>query len=47
MVATAVGKTVSLPPDLARDAEEAARAEGKTPWPADGDRHGVGPDRSL
>ena len=30
MVATAVRKTISLPPDLARDAEETARAEGKT-----------------
>jgi Arc/MetJ-type ribon-helix-helix transcriptional regulator len=27
---TAVKKTISLPPDLARDAEEQARAEGKT-----------------
>ena len=30
MVATAVRKTISLPPDLARDAEATARAEGKT-----------------
>lgn len=30
MVATAVRKTISLPPDLARDTEEMARAEGKT-----------------
>ena len=30
MVATAVRKTISLPPDLARDTEETARAEGKT-----------------
>ena len=29
MTAT-VRKTISLPPDLARDAEETARAEGKT-----------------
>lgn len=27
---TAVKKTISLPPDLAREAEEAARAEGKS-----------------
>ena len=27
---TAVKKTISLPPDLAREAEEIARAEGKT-----------------
>ena len=27
---TAVKKTISLPPDLAREAEELARAEGKT-----------------
>lgn len=27
---TAVRKTISLPPDLARDAEALARAEGKT-----------------
>ena len=27
---TAVKKTISLPPDLARDAESLARAEGKT-----------------
>ena len=27
---TAVRKTISLPPDLARDVEETARAEGKT-----------------
>jgi metal-responsive CopG/Arc/MetJ family transcriptional regulator len=27
---TAVKKTVSLPPELAREAEEAARNEGKT-----------------
>ena len=27
---TAVKKTISLPPDLARDAEALARAEGKT-----------------
>ena len=27
---TAVKKTISLPPDLARDAEAVARAEGKT-----------------
>jgi hypothetical protein len=27
---TAVKKTISLPPELARDAEETARAEGKT-----------------
>lgn len=27
---TAVRKTISLPPDLAREAEEQARAEGKT-----------------
>lgn len=30
MMATAVRKTISLPPDLARDTEETARAEGKT-----------------
>lgn len=30
MVAAAVRKTISLPPDLARDTEETARAEGKT-----------------
>ena len=30
MMTTAVRKTISLPPDLARDAEETARAEGKT-----------------
>ena len=30
MMATAVRKTISLPPDLARDTEEMARAEGKT-----------------
>ena len=30
MVTTAVRKTISLPPDLARDIEETARAEGKT-----------------
>lgn len=29
-VPTAVKKTISLPPDLARAAEEMARAEGKT-----------------
>jgi predicted transcriptional regulator len=29
-VSTAVKKTISLPPDLAREAEELARAEGKT-----------------
>lgn len=29
-MATAVKKTISLPPDLARDAEALARAEGKT-----------------
>jgi hypothetical protein len=29
-VSTAVKKTISLPPELARDAEEQARAEGKT-----------------
>jgi predicted transcriptional regulator len=29
-MATAVKKTISLPPDLAREAEELARAEGKT-----------------
>jgi hypothetical protein len=29
-VSTAVKKTISLPPDLARDAEEQAKAEGKT-----------------
>ena len=27
---TAVKKTISLPPELAREAEETARAEGKT-----------------
>ena len=27
---TAVKKTISLPPDLAREAEEVARSEGKT-----------------
>lgn len=27
---TAVKKTISLPPDLAREAEEVARAEGKS-----------------
>ena len=27
---TAVKKTISLPPDLAREAEEIARSEGKT-----------------
>lgn len=27
---TAIKKTISLPPDLARDAESLARAEGKT-----------------
>jgi len=27
---TAVKKTISLPPELAREAEEIARAEGKT-----------------
>ncbi len=27
---SAVKKTISLPPDLAREAEETARAEGKT-----------------
>ena len=27
---TAVRKTISLPPELAREAEEVARAEGKT-----------------
>jgi hypothetical protein len=30
MATTAVKKTISLPPELARDAEETARAEGKT-----------------
>lgn len=30
MPAAAVKKTISLPPDLAREAEERARAEGKT-----------------
>ena len=30
MATTAVRKTISLPPDLARDVEETARAEGKT-----------------
>lgn len=29
-MSTAVKKTISLPPELARDAEEQARAEGKT-----------------
>jgi metal-responsive CopG/Arc/MetJ family transcriptional regulator len=29
-VGTAVKKTISLPPDLAREAEEIARTEGKT-----------------
>ena len=29
-MATAVKKTISLPPDLARAAEQMARAEGKT-----------------
>lgn len=29
-MATAVKKTISLPPELARDAEELAKAEGKT-----------------
>ncbi len=29
-MATAVKKTISLPPDLARDAEATARSEGKT-----------------
>jgi predicted transcriptional regulator len=29
-MSTAVKKTISLPPDLARDAEEQAQAEGKT-----------------
>ncbi|MFA7095267.1 MAG: ribbon-helix-helix protein, CopG family [Gammaproteobacteria bacterium] len=29
-MASAVKKTISLPPDLAREAEEIARAEGKT-----------------
>ena len=29
-MATAVKKTISLPPELAREAEEIARAEGKT-----------------
>jgi metal-responsive CopG/Arc/MetJ family transcriptional regulator len=29
-VGTAVKKTISLPPDLAREAEEVARSEGKT-----------------
>jgi predicted transcriptional regulator len=29
-MSTAVKKTISLPPDLARDAEEQAKAEGKT-----------------
>ena len=29
-MATAVKKTISLPPDLAREAEDIARAEGKT-----------------
>ena len=30
MMTATVRKTISLPPDLARDAEETARAEGKT-----------------
>jgi hypothetical protein len=30
MATTAVKKTISLPPELARDAEETARAQGKT-----------------
>jgi hypothetical protein len=30
MPVRAVKKTISLPPDLARDAEKTARAEGKT-----------------
>ena len=30
MPRTAIKKTISLPPELARDAEEIARAEGKT-----------------
>lgn len=29
-MATALKKTISLPPDLAREAEEVAREEGKT-----------------
>ena len=29
-MASAVKKTISLPPELAREAEETARAEGKT-----------------
>ena len=29
-MSTVVKKTISLPPDLAREAEELARAEGKT-----------------
>lgn len=29
-MASAVRKTISLPPDLAREAEQIARAEGKT-----------------
>lgn len=29
-MSSAVKKTISLPPDLAREAEEMARAEGKT-----------------
>jgi Arc/MetJ-type ribon-helix-helix transcriptional regulator len=29
-MATAVKKTISLPPELAREAEEIARSEGKT-----------------
>jgi metal-responsive CopG/Arc/MetJ family transcriptional regulator len=29
-MSTAVKKTISLPPDLAREAEEVARAEGKS-----------------
>lgn len=29
-MSTAVKKTISLPPELAREAEELARAEGKT-----------------
>lgn len=30
MPAAAIKKTISLPPDLAREAEERARSEGKT-----------------
>jgi hypothetical protein len=30
MATTAVKKTISLPPELAREAEDTARAEGKT-----------------